>query len=172
MKYQIHTLFLIAFAVILPTDFALAENDKKGNPDQIAWQPQKPIKFYPLAHTNQDDDADKRMMFGEAPDNLSLDSGIRLPVIDLDQSLLDLMIRISMPVGIQGPIQSDEMVTQSLQSFSFGTLFVVSTSDVLEDSKSVTNKIAKSQPPVVPAPGVLGLLAIGGLTALSRRRRR
>ncbi|MDG2094392.1 MAG: PEP-CTERM sorting domain-containing protein [Phycisphaerales bacterium] len=172
MKYQIHTLFLIAFAVILPTDSALAMNEKKGNPDQIAWQPQKPIKFYPLAHTNQDDDSEKRMMFGEAPDNLSLDSGIRLPVIDLDESLLELMIRISMPVGIQGPIQSDDMVTPSLQSFSFGTFFISSSLDAVENSKSVTNRIAKSQPPVVPAPGVLGLLAIAGLTASSRRRRR
>ena len=68
MKHQIHTLFLVAFAIVLPTETAFAMNERKGNPHQIAWQPQKPIKFFPLAHTNQDDDGDQRNLPGLAPE--------------------------------------------------------------------------------------------------------
>ena len=68
MKHQIHTLFLVALAIVLPTETAFAMNERKGNPHQLVWQPQKPMKFYPLAHTNQDDDGDQRNLSGLAPE--------------------------------------------------------------------------------------------------------
>ncbi len=170
MKHQIHTLFLVALAIVLPTETAFAMSERKGNPHQIAWQPQKPIKFFPLAHTNQDDDGDQRNLPGLAPE-LSLSSGIQFLNPDRKESLIELMIRISIPQDTETPIRSNELTPSSIRDFALG-IFSIGSLEEVKNSKSVINKTANSQGPEVPAPGVLGLLAIGAITAGSRRRTR
>lgn len=176
MKYQIHTLFLIAISGCLLTDLAQAKHVRKHDPAKVRWEPQKPAKFYPLAHTNQDgkqdEEGDQKTMFGGIPNDLSLSSGIKFEPSSEDGGLLDVMIGISTPMGAEGPIPTEEVIS-SFNSSNQAVLYSITDAySSIEESKSVVNKIAKSQPPVVPAPGVLGLLALGGLSTAGRRRRR
>ena len=81
------------------------------------------------------------------------------------------MIRISIPQDTETPIRSNELTPPSIRDFALG-IFSIGSLEEVENSKSVINKTANSQGPEVPAPGVLGLLAIGAITAGSRRRTR
>ena len=172
MNHKIHTLFLIAFATCFMTAPALAKNSKKHDPAQVAWQNQKPPNLFPLAHTNQDDDdADQKMMIGEIPNDLTLSSNNKIAVPSEDLDLMDLIIQVSKTIGFDESIE--DLIDSSgitLSRFYDGNItgFLKPSSDI----KSVVNKIAQSQPPVVPAPGVLGLLALCGLSAARRGRRR
>jgi len=172
MKYQIHTLLLIAFSGCLLTELAMAKHVGKHDPSQVRWEPQKPAKFFPLAHTNQDGENDEKTMFGEIPNDLTLSPGIKFPISSGDDGLFDLLIKISTPLGAEGPIPTDEVISSILNSSSSALYSITDASSSIEGSKSIVNKIAKSQPPVVPAPGALGLLALVGLSTASRRRKR
>ncbi|MBG84169.1 MAG: hypothetical protein CMJ40_06425 [Phycisphaerae bacterium] len=172
MNYQIHTLFLIAFSGCLLTDIALAKHVKKHDPSQQSWQPQKPIKFYPLAHTNQDGENDEKRMFGGMPNDMSLSSGLKLLSPVGDDGIFDLIIKIANPADSELPISTGDAILSMIVLDQAGK---ISSTDLLskdEVSKYPINNLAKSGTPEVPAPGALGLLALGGLSTARRRRKR
>ena len=125
MKYQIHTLLLITFSGFLLTDLAMAKPFKKHAHSYVTWNSHKKPKYYPLAHTNQDEkeneDDDAKRMFGGTPNDLTMSSGIKFLSPVGDDGLLDLMIQISTPLGADGPIPTDEVIsyiTNSVQRSS------------------------------------------------------
>ena len=174
MKYQIHTLLLITFSGFLLTDLAMAKPLKKHDHSYVTWNSHKKPKYYPLAHTNQDEKEDEnddtKRMFGGIPNDLNLSSGIKFLSPVGDGGLIELMIKISTPIGADGPIPTDEVISSLSLSDQITFYSITDALSSIEESKSVVNKIAKSQPPVVPAPGALGLLALGGLFTARRRR--
>ena len=179
MKTKFHLLLLFSMSTVFMTGNALAKPGKKYNPEYYTWN-QNPIKFYPLAHSNQDgkgDDwssDDERALSGKLPVDWNLTSGIGFMANYEEDDLLDLVIQFVDPAHVEIPIPFMEFSSNIFEPISSSDLEQNGLSSLISQgqiARSDQNAMAKSLPPAVPAPGMLGLLAIAGL-ASSRRRRR
>ena len=125
----------------------------------------------PLAHTNQDDE-EKSMIFIMPTDKYMGTWGIGAFDSTRDQSLIEIAIMSSSPIldtgsDNLGTIENGAIITNSFTAFDTGTGFL----PPVAPGFGISSNSGSMSSPVVPAPGVLGLLALAGLSAGRRRRR-
>ncbi|MEE2907618.1 MAG: MYXO-CTERM sorting domain-containing protein [Planctomycetota bacterium] len=130
----------------------------------------KPL-LTPMAHTNQDDE-EKSMILIMPTDKYLGTSGIGAVDSTRDPSLIEIAILSSSPVldtasDNLGILDDGAITTNDLTAFDTGSGFL----PPVAPGSGMSSNSGSTSSPVVPAPGVLGLLALAGLASGRRRRR-
>lgn len=128
-------------------------------------------RLTPLAHTNQDDD-EKSMIVLIPVDKYLGTSGVGAFELPKETGLFEIAIVATSPIldtgnDSFGTFESGTISSVDIDIFDFGTGFL----SPAAPGSGISSNAGSFSAPVVPAPGVLGLLAIAGLSAGRRRRR-